>query len=229
MLVHPRRPDTQARPRHRLPLHLAHHLSVRAARRSRVPQRTRPDELRRRVQHRARLPPQRAAQLDPPVRRAGAGSTWSTTGPSTSCSKWRTASSATRWRRPRRASSTRSSTTPTRCGRTRVRRSGSGPYQLVTTADDHLVFDRFTDYKGGLTGEIDAAIELSFVADSAAAERRWPTGRRHPVWRSLVAGRRQRVAARREPPGAGGRLHARRAGQQPGPATRLQPCLSVAR
>lgn len=71
---------------------------------------------------------------------------------------------------------------------------GSGPYQLVTTADDHLVFDRFTDYKGGLTGEIDA-IELSFVADSAAAEAAMADGSASAVWRSLTTAARQRVAA----------------------------------
>lgn len=78
---------------------------------------------------------------------------------------------------------------------------GSGPFRLVTTADDRLVFELFADYTGGLTGGIDA-IELRFVADSAAAEAAMADGSASAVWRSLTAAARQRIAAeaRRTPP-----------------------------
>lgn len=61
---------------------------------------------------------------------------------------------------------------------------GSGPYELVTTAPDHLVFERFQDYRGALTGVIEE-IRLSYAADSAAAEKAVADGTTDVVWRSL--------------------------------------------
>ena len=78
---------------------------------------------------------------------------------------------------------------------------GSGPYQLVTTADDHLVFEKFAGYRGALSGGMDA-ITLRFVADSAEAEAMM-AGDEPPdvVWRSLGRAARERLAeaARRTP------------------------------
>lgn len=71
---------------------------------------------------------------------------------------------------------------------------GSGPYQLVTTAADRLVFERFADYRGALTGVIDT-IELRLVADSAGAEALMADGTADVVWRSLNAAARDRVRA----------------------------------
>lgn len=71
---------------------------------------------------------------------------------------------------------------------------GSGPFQLVTTASDHLVFDRFKEYKGALTGEIDT-IQLSFVADSAAVEKAVNEGRTDVVWRSLTNAALDRITS----------------------------------
>ena len=71
---------------------------------------------------------------------------------------------------------------------------GSGPYALVTTAADHLVFERFEDYKGALTGSIDE-IKLSFAADSAAAEQDVIAGATDVVWRSLSAAAMERLSA----------------------------------
>lgn len=78
---------------------------------------------------------------------------------------------------------------------------GSGPYQLVTTADDHLVFEKFADYRGALTGGLDT-VELRFVADSAEAEALMATDAGPDVvWRSLGRAARDRLAeeARRTP------------------------------
>ncbi|MFT3874862.1 MAG: ABC transporter substrate-binding protein [Propioniciclava sp.] len=71
---------------------------------------------------------------------------------------------------------------------------GSGPYSLVTTASDHLVFERFTDYTGALTGEIDT-IKLEFIPDSAAAEQAMSDGTTDVVWRSLTPAALERVSA----------------------------------
>lgn len=70
---------------------------------------------------------------------------------------------------------------------------GSGPYELVTTAPDHLVFQRFARYKGALTGEIDR-IRLAYAPDSAAAEAAINEGDTDVVWRSLTAAAQDRVA-----------------------------------
>lgn len=61
---------------------------------------------------------------------------------------------------------------------------GSGPYQLVTMADDQLVFERNPAYRGALTGQIDR-IRLAFVPDSAAAEQAMAEKTTDVVWRSL--------------------------------------------
>ena len=69
---------------------------------------------------------------------------------------------------------------------------GSGPYELVTTAPDRLVFERFTDYRGALTGQIDE-IQLEFAADSAAVEAAVAEASTDVVWRSLSASALERI------------------------------------
>lgn len=76
---------------------------------------------------------------------------------------------------------------------------GSGSYEVVTTAPDHLVFARFEPYKGALTGEIDE-IRVSFVADSAAAEAAVVDGSTDVVWRSLTDAALARLAVDIEDP-----------------------------
>ncbi len=71
---------------------------------------------------------------------------------------------------------------------------GSGPYALVTTASDHLVFERFPRYKGALTGVLDE-IKLAFAPDSAAAEKSVTAGTTDVVWRSLNAAALERLSA----------------------------------
>lgn len=71
---------------------------------------------------------------------------------------------------------------------------GSGPYALVTTADDHLVFERFVPYRGALTGVIDT-IKLQFIPDSTAAEKAVAEGTTDVVWRSLTTAALERVSA----------------------------------
>lgn len=71
---------------------------------------------------------------------------------------------------------------------------GSGPYQLVTTAPDRLVFDRFDTYKGALAGQIDE-IQVSFAADSAAVEQAVAEASTDVVWRSLNGAALQRLSA----------------------------------
>lgn len=61
---------------------------------------------------------------------------------------------------------------------------GSGPYKLVTTAPDHLVFERFKPYWGALGGTIDE-IRLTFAPDSAAVEQAVTDATTDVVWRSL--------------------------------------------
>lgn len=70
---------------------------------------------------------------------------------------------------------------------------GSGPYALVTTASDHLVLERFKEYKGALTGAIDE-IRLAFAADSAAAEQAVADGSTDVVWRSLSPAALERLS-----------------------------------
>lgn len=71
---------------------------------------------------------------------------------------------------------------------------GSGPYQLVTTAPDHLVFERFHDYRGALGGTIEE-IKVAFAADSAAVEEAVAQASTDVVWRSLSAAALQRLNA----------------------------------
>ncbi|WP_232547889.1 ABC transporter substrate-binding protein [Propioniciclava soli] len=71
---------------------------------------------------------------------------------------------------------------------------GSGPYQLVTTAADRLVFQRYEEYRGATTGVIDT-VELRMVADSAAAEALLVDDEVDVAWRSLNAAARDRLAA----------------------------------
>lgn len=71
---------------------------------------------------------------------------------------------------------------------------GSGPYQLVTTADDQLVFELNENYKGALTGKI-PRVRLRFVADSAAAEAEIAAGTTDVVWRGLAPAALERLAA----------------------------------
>lgn len=53
---------------------------------------------------------------------------------------------------------------------------GSGPYALVTTASDHLVFERFPRYKGALTGVLD---EIKLCARARQRRRREERDRGH--------------------------------------------------
>ena len=69
---------------------------------------------------------------------------------------------------------------------------GSGPYELVTTAPDHLVFDRFADYRGALTGAIDE-IRLWVAPDSAAVETAVADATTDVVWRSLSPSALERI------------------------------------
>lgn len=71
---------------------------------------------------------------------------------------------------------------------------GSGPYALVTTASDHLVFERFEKYRGALTGEIDT-VKVQFIPDSAAAEQAIAEGTTDVVWRSLAPAALERLSA----------------------------------
>ena len=75
---------------------------------------------------------------------------------------------------------------------------GSGPYQLVTTAPDHLVFERFEDYTGALPGGIEE-IRLAFAADSVAAEEAVEAGTTHAVWRSLSEAALERLGTTATP------------------------------
>lgn len=70
---------------------------------------------------------------------------------------------------------------------------GSGPYQLVTTAPDHLVFERFEDYRGAQGGTIDE-VRVSFAADSGAVEEAMAAASTDVVWRSLNESALQRLA-----------------------------------
>lgn len=71
---------------------------------------------------------------------------------------------------------------------------GSGPYRLVTTADDQLVFERFDDYVGADTATIDR-VRLGFAADSAEVEALMAAESTDVVWRSLTAAAHERLAA----------------------------------
>lgn len=71
---------------------------------------------------------------------------------------------------------------------------GSGPYKLVTTADDTLVFERFAEYKGADTGGLDT-IRLAYAADSAAVEKAMADATTDVVWRSLAPAAQERLAA----------------------------------
>ena len=74
---------------------------------------------------------------------------------------------------------------------------GSGPYRLVTTADDELVFERFEEYQGADTGTLDR-VRLSFAADSASVEQVMAEGGTDVVWRSLSAAAHERLATEAE-------------------------------
>ncbi len=79
---------------------------------------------------------------------------------------------------------------------------GSGPYQLVTAATEQLVFERFETYVGALRGEI-RTIRLSFLPDSAAAEKAMADRSTDVVWRSLNPAALTRLAS--EATAGGGR------------------------
>lgn len=70
---------------------------------------------------------------------------------------------------------------------------GSGPYALVTTAENHLGFELFENYSGADTGVIET-IRLAFAADSPAVEQAMSDGLVDVVWRSLTAAARERLA-----------------------------------
>nr|WP_284690967.1 ABC transporter substrate-binding protein [Propioniciclava coleopterorum] len=95
---------------------------------------------------------------------------------------------------------------------------GSGTYALVTTAEDHLVFERFEAYKGALTGAIDE-IRLSFAADSAAAEQAVVEGTTDVIWRSLSTAAMERLTTEMNEGGGATKSGFRRV---PLPQTRLQ-------
>lgn len=71
---------------------------------------------------------------------------------------------------------------------------GSGPYRLVTTADDQLVFERFEQYKGADTGVLDT-VRLAYAADSAAVEKAMAEATTDVVWRSLTTAAQERLTA----------------------------------
>lgn len=71
---------------------------------------------------------------------------------------------------------------------------GAGPYKLVTTAADQLVFERFLDYKGADTGVIDT-IRVAFAPDSPSVEKAMAEGSTDAVWRSLTPAAVERLAA----------------------------------
>ena len=71
---------------------------------------------------------------------------------------------------------------------------GSGPYRLVTSAEDHLVFEVFDDYVGADTGSI-ATVRVAYAADSAAAEKAMAEQTADVVWRSLNPAALARLAA----------------------------------
>ncbi len=95
---------------------------------------------------------------------------------------------------------------------------GSGPYALVTTAPDHLIFERFERYKGALTGSIDT-IRISFAADSAAAEEAVVAGATDVIWRSLSPAALERLTIEMNEGGGVTKSNFRRV---PLPQTRLQ-------
>lgn len=95
---------------------------------------------------------------------------------------------------------------------------GSGPYALVTSADSHLVFERFKKYKGALTGAIDE-IRISFAADSAAAERAVADRTTDVIWRSLSPAAMERLGVEMNANGGASKTGFRRV---PMPQTRLQ-------
>ncbi len=74
---------------------------------------------------------------------------------------------------------------------------GSGPYQLVTTAPDHLVFERFATYTGAQPGGI-GTIRVGFAPDSAAVEQAVAEVATDVVWRSLNPAALQRLEAEME-------------------------------
>ena len=71
---------------------------------------------------------------------------------------------------------------------------GAGPYQLVTTAPDRLVFERFEDYSGAQGGTIEQ-IRVYLAEDSAAVEKAVAEGSVDVVWRSLVPAALERLSA----------------------------------
>lgn len=71
---------------------------------------------------------------------------------------------------------------------------GSGPYQLVTTAEDHLVFERFEDYRGAQGGTLDE-VKVVLAPDSAAVEQAIADGATDVVWRSLTPAALDRLSA----------------------------------
>lgn len=95
---------------------------------------------------------------------------------------------------------------------------GSGPYALVTTAPDHLTFERFTAYQGALTGVIDE-IRLAFAPDSVAAEQAIAERSTDVVWRSLSPAALERVTSEMNANNGATKSGFRRV---PLPATRLQ-------
>jgi len=71
---------------------------------------------------------------------------------------------------------------------------GSGPYRLVTTADDHLVFELNTSYRGAMGGTL-PRVRVAFVPDSAAAEAAMADASADVVWRSLTPAALARLEA----------------------------------
>lgn len=70
---------------------------------------------------------------------------------------------------------------------------GSGPFQLVTTSADALVFERFAAYKGATSGQLEA-VRLAFAPDSAAVEKAMADRTTDAVWRSLSPAAQDRLA-----------------------------------
>lgn len=71
---------------------------------------------------------------------------------------------------------------------------GSGPYQVSEIDADQVVFDRYLDYVGPVSGAIDR-IRLERLADSVAAETAIAEGTTDVVWRTLDPPAVERLAA----------------------------------
>ncbi|MFV0407262.1 MAG: ABC transporter substrate-binding protein [Propioniciclava sp.] len=70
--------------------------------------------------------------------------------------------------------------------------AGSGPYTVVTLAEEHLVFDRDPGYVGGVRPTLEE-VTLRSVADSAAAEATMADGTADVVWQALDSAARARA------------------------------------